>query len=102
MLATLLLWPTLGGHFVDVLYLDAVQPKLPPGNGTRVAVRIAFWFVGGVLLYSGLQFTANVLTKFRPQWPTWWVGGAAFVAIELVAHLAPLLRGRPSFYNSRG
>jgi hypothetical protein len=32
----------------------------------------------------------------------WWVGGVAFIGIELVVHLALQVRGRPSFYNGRG
>ena len=31
-----------------------------------------------------------------------WLGGLAFIGIELVAHLVLQLRGRPSFYNERG
>jgi hypothetical protein len=36
------------------------------------------------------------------QWPPWWLAGAAFIGIELVAQLALQARGRPSFYNGRG
>jgi hypothetical protein len=34
--------------------------------------------------------------------PSWWVAGIAFVAVELIAHLALLLRRRPNFYNGAG
>jgi len=43
------------------------------------------------------------LAGFRPvRWPAWWLGGLAFIGIELTVHLLLLLRGRPSFYNGRG
>ena len=42
------------------------------------------------------------LAGFRPaRWPAWWLGGLAFIGIELLAHLLLQLRGRPSFYNGR-
>ncbi len=34
-------------------------------------------------------------------WP-WWLGGLAFIAIELLVHLVLQLCGRPSFCNGRG
>ena len=61
------------------------------------------WFVGGTGLALGMALTALGLGGFPPgQWPAWWVGGLAFIGLELVAHLLPLLRGRPSFYDGRG
>ena len=69
----------------------------------QVASRIAVWFVGGTVLALGMALTAIVLTRWRPvRWPAWWLGGLAFIGVELVAHLALQLRGRPSFYNGRG
>jgi hypothetical protein len=50
-----------------------------------------------------MDLTAMALTGFRPaQWPAWWLGGLAFIGLELVVHLVLQLRGQPSFYNGRG
>jgi hypothetical protein len=101
--ATLLvLWPSFGGHWVEVWYLNWVRPRLRAGRGMRGAVRIAVWFSGGILLWLGMMLTAIGL-GFQPgRWPAWWVGGVAFIAIELVAHFVLWVRGRPSFYDGRG
>jgi hypothetical protein len=103
-LATLLvLWPSFGGHWVDLWFLNWLRPRLPVARAVQVASRIAVWFVGGTALALGMALTAIVLTRWRPvRWPAWWLGGLAFIGVELVAHLALQLRGRPSFYNGRG
>jgi len=104
-IATLLvLWPSFGGHWVEVGFLNWLRPRLPGARGVQVAARLVVWFLGGVLLAFGMRLTAVALTRFRPaHWPAWWIGGVALIGIELVAHLAMLqLRGRPSFYNGRG
>jgi len=67
----------------------------PPG--------LIVWFVGGIVLATGIYLTATALGRLNVQrWPAWWLGGLAFIAIELVAQLALQLRGQPSFYNTRG
>ena len=72
-------------------------------RGLQVAARVGVWFVGGVGLAIGMGLTAMALAGFRPaHWPAWWLGGLAFIGIELVTHLVLQLRGRPSFYNGRG
>jgi hypothetical protein len=61
------------------------------------------WFVGGIGLALGMELTAMALIGFQPsRWPPWWLGGLAFIGVELVAQLFLQLRGRPSFYNGRG
>jgi len=99
----LLCWPSFGGHFVEIWFLNWLRPRLSPARGVQVAARLAVWFVGGAGLAIGMRLTAIALTHFRPaRWPAWWIGGLAFIGIELVVHLALQLRGRPSFYNGRG
>jgi hypothetical protein len=50
-----------------------------------------------------VYLTAMVLADFGPaHWPAWWLGGLAFIGIEIVVHLMLQLRGQPSFYNGRG
>jgi hypothetical protein len=61
------------------------------------------WFIGGVGLAFGMRITAMALTRRTfERWHPWWVGGLAFIGIELALHLALQLSGRPSFYNGRG
>jgi len=105
LIATLLvLWPSFGGHWVEVWFLNWLRPRLSSARGVQVGARVGVWFVGGVGLAIGMGLTARELAGFRPShWPAWWwLGGLAFIGIELVAHLVLQLRGRPSFYNGRG
>ena len=61
------------------------------------------WFAGGVVLATGMYLTATAAGRLTTrQWPGWWIGGLAFIGIELVARLGLYLRGQPSFYNTRG
>ncbi len=103
-LATLLvLWPTLGGHCVEVWFLNFLRPRLPAGRAAHAGLRVAVWFFAGTGLALGMALTAMALGGFRPaHWPAWWLGGLAFIGVELAAHLVLQLRGRPSFYNGRG
>lgn len=102
--ATLLvLWPSFGGHWVEVWFLNWLRPRLPGTRAVQVVARLATWFVGGVALALGMALTARALAGFWPgRWPAWWLGGLAFIGIELVVHIMLQLRGRPSVYNGRG
>jgi hypothetical protein len=103
-LATLLvLWPSFGGHWVEVWFLNWLRPRISVARGVQVAARLGTWFIGGTGLAFGMGLTAMALGGFRPRhWPAWWLAGLAFTGIELVAHLVLQLRRRPSFYSGRG
>jgi len=103
-IATLLvLWPSFGGHWVEVWFLNWLRPRLSSARGLQVAARLGTWFVGGTCLAIGMALTAIELAGFPPaRWLAWWLGGLAFIGIELVTHLVLQLRGRPSFYIGRG
>jgi hypothetical protein len=103
LMATLLvLWPSFGGHWVEVWFLNWLRPRLSISRGVQVAARVGVWFVGGALLAIGMGLTAMEFGLRWAHWPAWWLGGLAFIGIELVAHLVLQLRGQPSFYNGRG
>jgi hypothetical protein len=98
----LAIWPSLGGHWLEVWFLNWLRPRLPAIRTAQVPARVVMWFVGGAGLAIGMALTARVLGVRLAHWPPWWFAGAAFIGIELVAHLALQARGRPSFYNGRG
>jgi len=99
----LVLWPSLGGHLVELWFLNWLRERLPPARVVQVGARVVVWFVGGTVLAVGMGLTAMALGGFQPaSWPAWWLGGLAFIGVELVAHLALHLRGRPSVYDGRG
>jgi len=103
LLALLLLWPAFGGHWVDVLFLNWLRPRLPSAPAVQRIARILVWFAGGVLLSIGARWTAAMFTPGRLEVWLWWaIAGTLFVVIELVAHAALQMRGRPSFYNGAG
>jgi hypothetical protein len=103
-LVTLLVfWPSFGGHWVEVWFLNSLRPRLSSARSVQIAARIAVWFVGGIGLAIGMGLTVITISRIRlAHWPAWWLGGFAFIGIELVIHLVLQLRGRPSFYNGRG
>ena len=107
-LATLLvLWPTFGGHWVEIWFLNRLRPRLSDvtgdSRGFEVAARVGVWFIAGVAFAGAMGLTAKAVAGFRPKhWPVWWLAGLAFIGIELVAHLGLQMRGRPNFYNGRG
>jgi hypothetical protein len=97
------LWLSLGGHYVEVWFLNWLRPRLPGARGVQVAARVTVWFVGGIALALGMRLTAKALRGYPATGgPAWWLGGVAFIGIELVVHLALQLRGRAGFYNGHG
>src|SRR5579871_2275820 len=103
-MATLLvLWPSFGGHWVEIWFLNWLRPRLSSERSLQVAARLGTWFVGGAGLTLGMRFTAMALAGFPTlHWLAWWLGGLAFIGIELVTHLVLQFRGHRSFYNGRG
>jgi hypothetical protein len=101
----LALWPAFGGHWIELWFLNWLRPRLPAGRMVQVIARLGTWFVGGIVLWMGVKWTAIGLAGGphpAPRWPAWWIGGPVYIAIELVAHLVLQLRGKPSFYDGRG
>lgn len=99
----LMLWPAVGGHWIDLLFLNVIRPRLPDRRAIQLLARIAVWFSGGIVLAAGVRLTARLLPAHsRLAWLTWATAGIVFIAIELVAHAGLHLRGRPSFYNGLG
>lgn len=102
-ISLLMLWPSFGGHWIDLLYLNVLRSRLPTSRTIQLIARLTIWFAGGILLGVGVQLTLRFLVGRAPLvWLTWAIAGALFIVIELVAHAALHLRGRPSFYNGRG
>jgi hypothetical protein len=99
----LMLWPSFGGHWLELWYLNWLRPRLSESRIVQLGARLAVWFVGGVGLALVMRLTATALTGLhRAPRAMWWAAGFAFILIELVVHLALQLRGRPSFFNGRG
>jgi hypothetical protein len=102
MLTLLALWPSLGGHFVEILFLNVLRPRLPVSRAVQLPARIAIWFAAGIVFALCMTLTASALTGVERRHFPIWIAGCAFIGIELVAHLVLQLRGCPSFYNGRG
>lgn len=98
----LVFWPAFGGHWVEIVFLNYVRPRLPHARATQLVARLVVWFVGGVVLLAGMVLTAKLLNwGGRLHWPAWWVGGVAFIGIELIVHLILLMWGKPNAYGGR-
>jgi hypothetical protein len=108
-IALLALWPSLGGHFVELGFLNWLRPRLPGARPVQISARLAVWFAGGVIFALAMVLTATAIDPRAVPWNAGRsiihlaaVGGFAFVGIELAVHLMLQLRGQPSFYNGRG
>jgi hypothetical protein len=100
--AALALWFSLGGHYVELAFLNGIRPRVPDGRLTRALVRLLVWACGGVLLYAGAAATALALPIARPPLRLWWLGSVLFIGLEIVVHATLAVRRRPNFYDGRG
>jgi len=101
-IAILMLWPTFGGHGVELFYLNWLRQRLPASRAVHVTARLALWFAAGSVMIFGMSLTAKAIISPPPTlWPAWWIGGLGFIGIELIAQAGLQLRGQPSFYNGR-
>jgi hypothetical protein len=98
----LALWPSLGGHFIEIAFLDGVRHRLPRVRLVQICARLVWWLAGGALIGAALIATAHALLIAAPRWRLWWMGAPIFVGIELVAHSVLALRSRPNFYRGDG
>jgi hypothetical protein len=98
-IGVLALWFSLGGHYVEVLFLNEVRPRIPSGLPPQRLARVVFWFVGGALLYSCMAATARLLAMRALHFDAWWLGALGFIAVELVVHAVLALRRVPNFYR---
>ena len=99
----LMLWPSFGGHWLEVWFLNWLRPRLPAARTMQAVARVGTWFLDGYGFGIGMVLTARALSGFTfTQWPAWWFAGVVFLGVELVAHTALQVRGRPSFFNGRG
>jgi len=101
-LAALALWFSLGGHYIELAFLNGLRVRIPQARLTQVAVRLLVWFSGGVLLYGSMAATARALPIPAPPLGLWWCGGFLLIGVELAVHAVLAMRGLPNFYNGRG
>jgi hypothetical protein len=98
-----MLWPSLGGHFVEVWFLNWLRPRLSAHRSAQLGARLATWFAGGVAFAALMALTARALSGGgATRALAWWIGGLGFIAVELIAHLGLRARGRPSVYDGLG
>jgi len=57
----LFLWPSFGGHWVELWFLNWLRPRLPEGRHVQIAARLAVWFVAGVAIGTAMWLTGTAL-----------------------------------------
>jgi hypothetical protein len=95
-------WFSLGGHYIELVFLNGLRARIPQGRFTQGVSRLLVWFSGGLLLYIGMAATARALPIEVPPLRLWWYGGFLLIGVELVVHAVLAMRGLPNFYNGRG
>jgi hypothetical protein len=101
-------WISLGGHWVEVIYLNVLRPRLANWPAAAlVLLRLALWMIGGAILFTGAMVSlrlvmAGELPGRSKVISAFLRGGPIFVAIELVVHVFMMLAGRPNCWNFRG
>jgi hypothetical protein len=93
------LWFTFGGHWVELFFLNWLGPRLAAARGTQITARLLTWLGGGTLLMVGARITVLSLSAQALRLPPWWLGGPAFIGLELLVHALSQLRRYPNFYN---
>jgi hypothetical protein len=82
------LWPSFGGHWVEIWLLTWLRPGISAARPAQVAARLWVWFVAASSLTIGKDLTVRVLAGFQLiRWSASWRGGLAFSAVEMMAHL---------------
>lgn len=100
--AALALWPSLGGHYIELAFLNGLRARIPQRRLTQAVVRLLVWSSGGVLLYVCMAAMARALPIKAPPLRLWWYGGFLFIGVELAVHAVLAIRGLPNFYNGHG
>jgi len=93
------LWFSFGGHWVELLFLNWLRPRLPAARWPQVIGRVCTWLVAGTLLMVGARITVLSLGTQAMRLPPWWIGGPVFLCVELLVHALPQFRRQPNFYN---
>lgn len=97
-----ILWFSLGGHYVELLYLNGVLPRSRVARRFPRAARVGVWMAGGVVLGAGMLATYRALGGNPGGAMPWWWGAVGFVAVECVVHAVLAAARLPSFWNGRG
>lgn len=100
-ISVLALWFSLGGHYVELLFLHLIRPRIRVGTA-RFVWRLVVWFLGGAILYTCMAVTARALPVVPPQVRMWWFGGLLLIGIELIVHAVLAFRSLPNFYRGTG
>ena len=101
-IAALALWFSLGGHYVELAFLNGLRARISQGRLIHIGLRLVVWFAGGVVLYVLMAASAHVLPLEAPPLRMWWYGGLLLIGVELAVHGLLAMRGRPNFYSGHG
>jgi hypothetical protein len=95
------LWFPLGGHYVELTYLNVLRMRWWWFHRHRYVARVLWWFVGGLPLGLGCWWTwIGLGADLGFELPLWW-GMPFFVLAECAVHAILSVLGRPSFWNGR-
>lgn len=100
--AILAMWFSLGGHYVELAFLNVIRNRVPKSRVVQTLTRLLVWSCGGAILYGCMAASARILGLGVALSKPWWFGSLVFTGIELAVHTALALRRVPNFYDGRG
>ncbi len=99
-MAAVALWPSFGGHFVEIFFLNHLAPRMPDSDLPLRSARLALWFVAGIAIAYCMQWTSVLLGGPGRIRPAWWLAGLLFIGLELIANALLWSSGRPNFFTA--
>ena len=100
------LWISLGGHYVELFYLNLIRRAVPAKRWLQTLARVSIWAVGGAALFACAEANRQLILSgdigdFGAVWLIGVRGSVIFVGIELIAHALLRRAGQPNIWTAQ-
>ncbi len=95
------LWPSVGGHWIELLWLNLIRKRLKPKVPILVALRLIYWWAWGFVIIFPAFYTIHVIAPSLPPMPSPLLGGFGFLFVEMLLHGIFAMNHRPNAFDAR-
>ena len=88
-----------GGHWLELLFVNHIKFILPKNIILLYFVRICYWFLCSILLFTLASLPDNLLSHRTRHLGNWWTFGFLYIGIQLIMNVIMQIRLKKSFYN---